>query len=120
MRGPWPVSCLAKENSLRAESVFDALLLIPHATWSGPVSVLEGETWFTQNECAAENTGCLFGVFVCCVPAPPSSWSWASVVYVVCLCVVGWVVGRVGCLSLLVTKSLSIEFHFEPSFFFWT
>ena len=54
--------------------------------------------------------------------APPSSWSWAFVVCVVCSCVVGlamsWrmgVVGRVGCLSLLFTKSLSIESHFEPS-----
>ena len=41
----------------------------------------------------------------------------------VCSCVVGWVVavvvmevvGRVGCLSLLFTKSLSVESHFEPS-----
>ena len=37
---------------------------------------------------------------------------------VVCSCVVGWVVvvvGRVVCLSLLLTKSLSLESHLEPS-----
>ena len=52
-----------------------------------------------------------------------SFWSWASVVYVVCSCVVGWVVvvvladvvGRAGCLSLLFMKSLSIAFQFEVS-----
>ena len=41
--------------------------------------------------------------------------------YVVCSCVVGWmvvvvlvdVVGRAGCLSLLFMKSLSIASHFE-------
>ena len=51
------------------------------------------------------------------------SWSKVSVVYVVCSCVVGWVVvvvvmvvkGRVGCSSLLLTKSLSMDSHFEPS-----
>ena len=44
--------------------------------------------------------------------APPLSKSWASVVYVVCSCVVGWVivvvvmggvVSRVRCLGLLLT-----------------
>ena len=52
-----------------------------------------------------------------------SFWSWASVVYVVCSCVVGWVVvvvladvvGCAGCLSLLFMKSLSIAFQFEVS-----
>ena len=54
---------------------------------------------------------------------PPSSWSWASVVCVVCSFLVGWVVvvvvvrvtGRVGCWSLLFVKSLSTEPHFKPA-----
>ena len=37
--------------------------------------------------------------------APPSSWSWASVVYVVCSCVVGW---GVGCLSQVVSLGRSL------------
>ena len=52
-----------------------------------------------------------------------SFWSRASVVYVVCSCVVGWVVvvvvvevaGRAGCSSLLFMKSLSVASHFELS-----
>ena len=51
------------------------------------------------------------------------SWSCALVVFVSCSCVVGCVVvvmvmgvvGRASCLSLLLTKSLSRESHFEPS-----
>ena len=55
--------------------------------------------------------------------APPSPWSWASVVYVVCssvfvgvaVVVVIEVVGRVGCLRLLLTKLLTLDSHFAPS-----
>ena len=54
--------------------------------------------------------------------APPSSWSCTLVVWVVCSCVVGWVVvvvvmevaGRVGCLSLL-AKVVFHESHVKPS-----
>ena len=53
-----------------------------------------------------------------------SFWLWASVVYVVCSWVVGWVVvvvlvggvvGRAGCLSLVFMKSLSMASYFEVS-----
>ena len=94
--------------------------------------------WLTQNECVLET---LFAVFAgvcggCFVVAevPPSiiwermrsassslvpPWWWACNVYVVgsgvVVVVVMAFVGRVGCLSLLLAKSLSIESHFEPS-----
>ena len=53
----------------------------------------------------------------------PSSWSWASVPCVVCPTVLGLtvvvvsmgVLGRSGCSSLLLTKSLSTESHFQLS-----
>ena len=59
---------------------------------------------------------------VCRRRRPSSSWSWDSVVCVVCPAAFGLVVvptigvvGLVGCLSLLLTKSLSTESHFKPS-----
>ena len=52
-----------------------------------------------------------------------SFWLCALVVYVVCSCLVGWavivvviwVVGRAGCLSLVLMKLLSTASHFELS-----
>ena len=70
-----------------------------------------------------EDEWCVVIVVFVVVAPPPSSWWWASGVRVVCPSVVGLVVvvvvkevvGRIGCLSLLLTKSLSAESHSEPS-----
>ena len=72
-----------------------------HLEQSGPVSVLERQM-----------------VALWLGSTTPSSWSWASVVHVVCSCC--WLGcrsrgdgSRVGCLSLLHAKSLPMESHLE-------
>ena len=123
-RGP---SLSGEENSLNAKEsvkVFHSDLLPLELKWS---CICAGkEMWLTQDERVMRDPGCfvseqVYSIWLlwCCggstvfklreISGVSSLVGWIVVV------VVMGVLGRVGCVSLLLVKSLSIASHFEPS-----
>ena len=79
--------------------------------------------WFVGSISSERKSSVSSSSFSSSSSASPSSWSWALVARVGCPSVVGLVVvvmlmgvvGRIGCLSLLLSISLSMDSHFKQS-----